>query len=79
MHLQPANTLTPALSRKRERERFGPLSPVLGGEGWGEGAQRQSPRGCSAKKRSISRDASGPLGSVYEPLALPPDQAWPEP
>jgi len=30
-------TLTPALSRKRERERF-PLSPGNGGEGRGEGA-----------------------------------------
>ena len=32
------DTLTPALSRKRERERSDPLSTVLGGEGWGEGA-----------------------------------------
>ena len=35
--------------------------------------------GCSAKKRTISADASGPAGSVYEPPATPPDQAWPEP
>jgi hypothetical protein len=26
------------------------------------------------KKRTISRLASGPRGSVYEPLRLPPDQ-----
>ncbi len=28
-------SLTPALSHKWERERLGPLSTVLGGEGWG--------------------------------------------
>lgn len=31
------------------------------------------------KKRSISAEVSGPLASVYEPLASPPDQAWPAP
>ena len=31
------------------------------------------------KKRHISRAAFGPLGSVYEPCGLPPDQAWPPP
>ena len=31
------------------------------------------------KKRTISRLASGPRGSVYDPSALPPDQAWPHP
>jgi hypothetical protein len=32
---------------------------------------------CSRKKRIISRLASGPRGSVYEPAGLPPDHAWP--
>ncbi len=36
-------------------------------------------RGCSWKKRTISREARGPVGSVYEPLELPPDQLWPAP
>ena len=31
------------------------------------------------KKRIISRPASGTLGSVYDPAALPPHQAWPAP
>ena len=31
--------------------------------------------GCSLKKRTISVEASGPFGSVKEPLELPPDQA----
>ena len=31
--------------------------------------------GRSRKNRTISRLASGPLGSVYDPAALPPDQA----
>src|SRR5947209_16148352 len=31
------------------------------------------------KKRTISRDASGPCVSVYEPAGLPPDHAWPAP
>jgi hypothetical protein len=31
--------------------------------------------GCSRKKRSISRLASGPRGSVYDPSGLPPDHA----
>jgi hypothetical protein len=31
------------------------------------------------KKRTISRLASGPRGSVYDPAALPPDHAWPAP
>ena len=30
---------------------------------------------CSRKKRSISRVASGPRGSVKEPAGLPPDHA----
>ena len=30
---------------------------------------------CVKKNRSISCDALGPWGSVYEPLWLPPDQA----
>jgi len=34
-----------------------------------------SPLGCSRKKRTISVEASGPFGSVYEPLEFPPDQA----
>jgi hypothetical protein len=34
---------------------------------------------CSRKKRSISRAASGPRGSVKDPEGLPPDQAWPAP
>ena len=42
-------------------------------------ARSAAPRGCSRKKRSISRDASGPAGSVYEPAAAPPDHAWPAP
>ena len=32
-------------------------------------------RECLAKNRSISRVASGPFGSVYEPSRLPPDHA----
>lgn len=36
-------------------------------------------RGFSRKNRSISRDASGPVGSVNEPASLPPDHAWPPP
>ena len=35
--------------------------------------------GCWLKKRTISAEASGPLGSVYEPEELPPDQACPSP
>lgn len=35
--------------------------------------------GCCRKKRIISRLASGPRGSVYDPAALPPDHAWPAP
>ena len=31
--------------------------------------------GCSVKKRTISLEASGPCGSVKDPLRLPPDQA----
>jgi DNA topoisomerase IB len=34
---------------------------------------------CSKKNRIISRLASGPRGSVYDPTVLPPDQAWPPP
>lgn len=34
---------------------------------------------CARKKRMISRDASGPAGSVFEPARLPPDHAWPPP
>jgi hypothetical protein len=34
---------------------------------------------CRRKNRIISRLASGPRGSVYEPLELPPDHAWPAP
>jgi hypothetical protein len=34
---------------------------------------------CSRKKRSISRVASGPRGSVKEPAGLPPDHACPAP
>ena len=34
---------------------------------------------CPRKNRSISADASGPLGSVYEPSVLPPDHACPPP
>ena len=34
---------------------------------------------CSKKKRTISRLASGPRCSVYDPAALPPDHAWPPP
>ncbi len=30
---------------------------------------------CTLKKRTISAEASGPFGSVEEPLELPPDQA----
>jgi hypothetical protein len=30
---------------------------------------------CTLKKRTISAEASGPFGSVKEPLELPPDQA----
>lgn len=33
----PHCALTPTLSRKRERESFGSLSTLLGGEGWGDG------------------------------------------
>ena len=40
---------------------------------------RLSRRGCSAKNRTISAEASGPAGSVYEPPATPPDQACPDP
>lgn len=36
-------------------------------------------RSCDRKNRSISAEASGPAGSVYEPLALPPAHAWPAP
>ena len=36
----PQPTLTPTLSRKREREQYGSLTTVLGGEGWGEGAAK---------------------------------------
>ena len=35
--------------------------------------------GCWWKNRTISAEASGPLGSVYEPGRLPPDQACPRP
>jgi hypothetical protein len=35
--------------------------------------------GCWRKNRTISADASGPLGSVYEPGRFPPDQACPSP
>jgi hypothetical protein len=38
-----------------------------------------SRRGCWLKKRTISAEASGPLGSVYEPEELPPDHACPSP
>jgi hypothetical protein len=34
---------------------------------------------CSKKNRIISRLASGPRGSVYDPTVFPPDQAWPPP
>ena len=40
---------------------------------------RDVPHGCSKKNRSISRPASGPYGSVYDPAGLPPDHAWPAP
>lgn len=40
---------------------------------------RVAPREWLRKKRSISREASGPFGSVYEPLLLPPDHACPAP
>ena len=36
-------------------------------------------RGVSKKNRSISREASGPCGSVCEPSGQPPDQACPSP
>ena len=36
-------------------------------------------RGCARKNRTISRDASGPLLSVKEPLGSPPDHACPAP
>ena len=32
------------------------------------------PYACSKKNRTISRDASGPCGSVKDPALLPPDQ-----
>ena len=32
-------------------------------------------RGCAKKKRSISPVASGPVASVYDPAAWPPDHA----
>jgi hypothetical protein len=31
------------------------------------------------KNLSISAEASGPAGSVYDPALLPPAQAWPAP
>ena len=31
---------------------------------------------CCRKNASMARDAEGPCGSVYEPAAWPPDQAW---
>ena len=34
---------------------------------------------CSLKNRIISAEASGPLGSLYEPEELPPDHACPSP
>ena len=34
---------------------------------------------CSKKNRIISRLASGPQGSVYDPAVLPPDHACPPP
>jgi hypothetical protein len=34
---------------------------------------------CWRKKRTISRLASGPRGSVNDPAGLPPDHAWPAP
>ena len=34
---------------------------------------------CSRKKRTISREASGPWGSAYDPAGLPPDHACPAP
>jgi hypothetical protein len=34
---------------------------------------------CWLKNRTISAEASGPLGSVYEPEKLPPDHACPSP
>jgi hypothetical protein len=39
------------------------------------GGRTVVPRGCSWKKRTNSREASGPAGSVNEPWWLPPDQA----
>ena len=33
--------------------------------------------GVDLKKRTISAEALGPLGSVCDPLGLPPDHAWP--
>src|ERR1700730_5871184 len=48
----------------------------------GTGSQEQPDQDRLAllkKNRSISRDASGPSGSVYEPSGLPPDQPCPSP
>jgi len=42
-------------------------------------SQADPARGSARKKRTISADASGPVRSVYEPRASPPDQAWPAP
>jgi hypothetical protein len=63
----------------RRRPRAGPArldQLCRRGGGGAEPRRRQlRRRGWARKKRSISRDASGPLGSVYEPSGAPPDQA----
>jgi hypothetical protein len=76
LRLQP---LSPALARSGRRGRR--CSGPAGAEAptgchdayWTDAAVVD----CARKKRIISRLASGPRGSVYEPAALPPDQAWP--
>lgn len=66
-----------ALSHSRASDRAeGPCSAA---RSCPRGAHAEPARGSPRKNRTISADASGPLPSVYEPLALPPDQACPAP
>ncbi len=59
-----------ALGTRGSREQRSP-------EDWVQGAGAPAPLYpcCPRKKRSISRLASGPCGSVSDPSELPPDQA----
>lgn len=66
-----------ALSHSRASDRAERQCPAA--RSHPRGAHAEPARGSSRKNRTISADASGPLPSVYEPLAWPPDQACPAP